>query len=217
MMMMTKHDLVNRERHIWLGLATRLSALPVADVTVDDLVGLALLAELAGGLDRVLRAVLLEVLVRHDLTTDELVLEVRVDDTSSLRSLDAFADGPSTNLVGASGEVADEVKRSVTRGGDLAKSRRVLLAEAKLLTLLSSLLVAHRDKTLLEGNREGNELVSRVVLVDPRLDLGQPLVLFPDVVTLRKVDKVGDGLGGKEVKTVDDLDLYSVSIVTSSS
>jgi len=187
------------------------TGLPVANVTVNDLVGLALLAELAGGLDGSLGSVLLEVLVRHDLTTDELVLKVRVDDTSSSGGLGTLADGPGADLIGTTGEVTDELERSVTRGGDTAESRRRLLAEAESLTLGNLLLLRHHNEALLKSDREGDEKVSGVVLVDPGLDLREPLVLFAEEVALRKVDEVGDGLGGKEGKTVDDLDLKRVS------
>lgn len=130
-----------------------------------------------------------------------------MDDTGSLRRLDALADGPGADLVGTTGEVADQVEDLVARRRDLAEDRGVLLAQAELLALGLGLLLRQTDEALLESNRKGDESVSRVVLVDPRLDLGKPLVLPSDEVALGKVDEVGDGLGREEGKTVDDLDL----------
>jgi len=37
-----------------------------------------------------------------------------------------------------------------------------------------------------------------------------PLVLLSNVITLGKVDEVDNGLGGKELKLVDDVDLEEV-------
>ena len=89
------------------------------------LVGLALLLELAGGLDRRFAPVLLEVRVAHDLTTDELVLEVRainhpskkahgetkveisLNNTSRLRSFGTAPNSPSTNFVWATCKVTN--------------------------------------------------------------------------------------------------------------
>lgn len=62
-------------------------------------------------------------------------------------------------------------------------------------------------EALLERDREGDQEVAGGVLVDPGLDLGQPLVLLADVVALREVDQVRDGLGREEHEVVDDVDL----------
>jgi hypothetical protein len=47
------------------------------------------------------------------------------------------------------------------------------------------------------------------VLLDPGVDLGEVLVLLPQVVLLREVDEVDDGLGGEELERVDYFDLVS--------
>ena len=91
------------------------------------LVRLALLPELTGCLDGRFAPVLMQVVVRHDLTTHELVLEVRtahgvrsgtcqlykgvnvLDDTSRLRSLCTSPDCPGTYFVGTTGEVSDKL------------------------------------------------------------------------------------------------------------
>jgi hypothetical protein len=45
------------------------------------------------------------------------------------------------------------------------------------------------------------------VLLDPGVDFGEVLVLLPQVVLLREVDEVDDGLGGEQHERVDDFDL----------
>jgi hypothetical protein len=45
------------------------------------------------------------------------------------------------------------------------------------------------------------------MLLDPLHDLGEMLVLLPDVISLREVDQVDSRLGRQEEKRVDDLDL----------
>jgi hypothetical protein len=34
-----------------------------------------------------------------------------------------------------------------------------------------------------------------------------PFVLFPDVILFAEIDKVGDGFGGEQLKTIDHVDL----------
>lgn len=48
------------------------------------------------------------------------------------------------------------------------------LGQTELDELVSLLLEGQRDQSLLESDREGKELISRVVLIDPSLDLGEP-------------------------------------------
>jgi hypothetical protein len=72
----------------------------------------------------------------------------------------------------------DELKRLVTSGDDLGQSRGLTepdgLCQTELLELLSLLLPREGDETLLEGDGEGEEEISGVVLVDPGLDLREP-------------------------------------------
>jgi hypothetical protein len=65
------------------------------------------------------------------------------------------------------------VEGTVTDLHDLA-DLRVGADLGELLSETSGVVGVLDGETLLEGNREGNEQVSRVVLVDPRLDLGEP-------------------------------------------
>jgi hypothetical protein len=119
-----------------------------------------------------------------------------MDDSGSLGRLCALPDGPCSNLVGSTGEEPDQVQTSIPSRGDLAQRAGG-----------PSFLLAHVLEPLFERDREGDQEVTRVVLVDPSLDLGQPLVLLSDVVPLGQVDEVDDGLGREELETVDDLDL----------
>lgn len=73
---------------------------------------------------------LLEILVRHDFTTNEFVLEVgaefgvrtshnlrrdnALDDTSSLGRFGALPDGPSPDFIGAAGKVPDQLQPTIS-------------------------------------------------------------------------------------------------------
>ena len=116
-----------------------------------------------------------------------------LNDTSRLRSLRPSPDRPRAYLIGSTREVPDEVERRVARSGDLGQRT----VRADLLLLLGALLFREQREALLERDGEGDERVAGVVLVDPGLDLGQPLVLLADVVPLGEVDEVGDGLSGE--------------------
>ena len=126
-----------------------------------------------------------------------------MNDTGSSGRLGSLSNGPRSDLVRSTGEESDQVQRSVSGSRNLAQRA----GRANLLLLLLGLLLAHILESLLESDREGDQEITWVVLIDPSLDLGQPLVLLSDVVSLGQVDEVDDGLGGKELKTVDDLDL----------
>ena len=67
--------------HYHLGITSLapslLPALPITDVPIDNLIRLALLPQLPRRLDQRLCPVLLEIVIRHDLPADELVLKVR--------------------------------------------------------------------------------------------------------------------------------------------
>jgi hypothetical protein len=174
------------------------------NVAVFDNVVLALGHDLALGLDLRLGAELLEhgVVVHDDL--DEGLLEITVDDTSSRGCLGSVADGPLTHLIGAGCEERAKAEGLAHGDDDLGQGR----AGTDLLALLGDLsFILEAGKTLLEGNRDGKDGFTGAVLLDPRSDLGEVLVLLPDVVTLTQVDEVDDGLGSEEEHGVDGLDL----------
>lgn len=50
------------------------------------------------------------------------------------------------------------------------------------------------------------------MLLAPLGDLGQVLVLFPDVILLRKIDQIDDGLGAEQEERVDDLNLFTLLV-----
>ena len=170
--------------------------LPIADVAVLDLVFPSDLLVFSCRLDTVLVAVLLDVVDAEDFTADELLLEIRVDDTCGLWRLETFPEGPCTNLVGTGGEVSYEVETVVACLGDLAKRTSDVVSERG---QFGSFRFgrAKCEQTLFEGDGEGDEQIAWVVLVDPSLDLGEPLVLPAYVVAFGQVDEVDDWLGGE--------------------
>lgn len=145
----------------------------------------------------------LEVLVRLDFSADKVLFDIRMNDTGSLGSLCSLPDGPGSDFIRTTGEESNQVERSVTSRGDLAQCT----GSSDLLFLLQSFFLTHVSETLLKLDREGNQEITRVVLVNPSLDLWKVLVLLADVISLRQVDKVNDGLGGEELQCVDDFNL----------
>lgn len=119
-----------------------------------------------------------------------------LDHTGSLRSECPVPDSPSTDFLRSTGEVTDELQargrissRSlvervvappkkthmqsrVTSSSDLAQSASC--ADLVELGLLCRRVAKLLRKALLEGDREGDDEISRVVLIDPGLDLGEP-------------------------------------------
>lgn len=174
------------------------------DVAVLDDVVLPLGHDLALGLHLGLIAKLLEHLEVVHNGLDKRLLKVRVDDTGGLGRLDAIADGPLADLVGADGEEAPEVHDLAHRGNDLGQRR----LHAELLALLLSLrLGLEAGEPLLEADGERDDRVSGSILLDPFRDFGKMLVLFPDVVLLGQVHEVDDGLGREKEQGVDNLNL----------
>ena len=75
-------------------------------------------------------------------------------------------------------------------------------ARRALLLLLFLLRWLEQCQSFLQSDREGDQRIARVVRVYPGFDLGQPFVLFADVISLREVNEVCDGFGGEELETV---------------
>jgi hypothetical protein len=181
------------------------------------LIWLALLSQLAGSLNRRFRTVLLQVIIRHDLTTYEFVLKVgavqirqlkslesstpawnSLDDTGCLRSLRALPDRPGPNLIRPTRKVPNQLQAAVPSLRNLWQRAR----RANLLLLLFLLCCLEWCQSFLHSDREGDERIARVVRIYPGLYLGQPFVLFADVISFREVDEVRDGFGGEELETV---------------
>ena len=177
----------------------------MADVTIVDNVGLALLAELAGGADvaHTLGLLdLLEVIVCDNLGLNEVLLEVGVDGAGGLRGGPAAGNGPAADLLIAGGEEVDEVKRLEALSddaGDHASGGALLGSDAGLLVGEELLLV-------LDG--EGDHRAA-AVLVDPLHNLGEELVALADEVLLGEVNEIDLRLGGDEAGELllDELDL----------
>eukprot|EP01084_Bolivina_argentea_P055545 101802_1 len=101
------------------------------------------------------------------------------------------------------GEEVDQVDGGETSGdelGDLALGALELL-EVLLLLLGVQLL----QSGLHVGTKRDHGLAG--LLVDPRLELREPLVLLADVVALGHVDEEDGGLGGEELDRVEEVDL----------
>ncbi len=127
-----------------------------------------------------------------------------MDDAGGLRRLGPHANGPLPHLVGARGEEAAE-REGLAHGDDDLREAR-LGAELGALGVDLGLCV-EACEAVLEDDGQGDDGVARGVLLDPGVDLGQMLVLLPQVVLLGEVDEVDDGLGRQEHERVDDLDL----------
>lgn len=105
-----------------------------------------------------------------------------LDDTGGLWCLRTLADCPRADLDGTTGEVADEVQAGVTRLCDLPECA----GGADLLLFLRALFVRHANQALLQCDGEGDERVTGVVLVDPGLDLREPVTDYGYTMVKRR-------------------------------
>lgn len=137
---------------------------------------------------------------------NEGLFKVCVDHTGRLRCLSSVSDGPLSHLVRADCEEGAKVQNLAHRNDDLGQCR----VGADVLALLeSSCLSLELSQALLEGHGNRDDRVTCGVLLAPLSDLGQVLVLFPDVILLRKIDQIDDGLGAEQEERVDDLNLFT--------
>lgn len=113
--------------------------------------------------------------------------EDALDDTGSLWRFRAAADRPRADLVGSTCEVVDQLMQRACRSvrGEERKAGRTYVKAgvtnmcdpgectlgADLLLFLGLFFWRHERQPLLKRDGERNEQVTRVVLVDPRLDL----------------------------------------------
>lgn len=118
-----------------------------------------------------------------------------MDNTGSLGSLGAIADGPLADLVRTDGEEAAEVEHLPHGGDELANAR----VGTNVLLLLECLgLCLELSKALFVRDGDGNDGIALGVLLDPLSNLGEVLILLADEIPLRKVNEVDDGLRGKK-------------------
>ncbi len=130
-----------------------------------------------------------------------------MNDTGSLRRLGAVTNGPLPDLIGAGCEEAAQVHDLPHAGDDLGKCR----VDSNLLELFLHFgLGLEPRQALLQRHGDGEDGISLGVLLQPLGDLGKVLVLLADVVLLREIDQVDDGLRSQEEERVDDLDLSPI-------
>lgn len=178
------------------------------DVTILHSVISSLLPILASRFSVRLGTLLLEVLKVHHLRHDETLLKIRVNAACRLRCFRALLDGPGFHFVRTGSEEVLQLQRLVTGQDDLLQvgGRFVVFG-----VFLSQRIVLKICPVVLKDAREGNDGRTGIVLVHPVLDLGQPLVLLADVVGLRQIHQIDDGLRGQEQVLVQNIDLEGMS------
>lgn len=181
------------------------------DVTILHHVVTTLLPVLASGLAVCLGALFLKVLVVHHFSHDEALLEIRVNAASRLGCLGSLLHRPCLDLIVTGGEEVLQLKCLVSLQDDLLQVGGhflVVLGE-----LLPQGIILEFGPGVLECTGEWDNHCSGIVFVHPLFDLGQPLVLFTDVVGLRQIHQIHYGLRGEEEIFVQDIDLQLKSPV----
>mmetsp|Transcript_15125 Transcript_15125/g.49334 ORF Transcript_15125/g.49334 Transcript_15125/m.49334 type:complete len:338 (+) Transcript_15125:279-1292(+) len=158
--------------------------------------------------NRSLRSVLHKVLVVINLGFDESTLKVRVDGACRLGCSPAVADRPALYLIWAARVEMDQRQRVVAFRDDLAHLRRrlVLLAVGLLFFLV------HCKELGLHTRRVRDHPLAWPLLIDPGLELREPLVLLPQEVRLAHVDEVDARLPGQQVVLVEELNLLGTPL-----
>lgn len=153
---------------------------------------------------------LLEVGERLDFGHDETLLEVRVDDASSLRCQTALADSPAAHFVLAGREEVDQAERMVAHLEHAVEDRLVRRVLLLVVGELSSGLEVEHFEFELAADRD--DLLVAAALLDELGDLGQVLVALAQVVALAHVNEVYDGLGRQQLHRVENLDLEGAPV-----
>eukprot|EP00050_Salpingoeca_kvevrii_P006140 m.287666 g.287666 ORF g.287666 m.287666 type:complete len:428 (+) comp11824_c0_seq1:272-1555(+) len=181
------------------------------DVAVLDNVVFAFKAVLSGGADLgdalLVLLVLGEIRVVEDLGLDKSALKIRVDDTSGLGCSGTLVHSPAADFLFASGEKVDEVELVVALNDDLGEHRLDVLATFGQKSLLGGIVLLGGELLFkLDGKGQHG---AAAVLLDPLVDLGEPLVLLAQKILLGDVGEVDDGLGGAEIAklVLDELNL----------
>lgn len=180
------------------------------DVAILHGVVASLLTVLASRLGCHFAALGLEVLEVHHFGHNETLLEIRVNASGGLWRLGALKNGPGLDLIWSGREEVFQLQCLVAGHNDLVQHALAFRFRLEGLALQIVLLA----QLLLEGTREGDEQCTRVVFVDPLLDLGQPLVLLANEVLVRQIHQVDDRLGGQEQILVQCLDLQHRNGIT---
>lgn len=152
-----------------------------------------------------------DVKVVHD-TLDKGLLEIGMDNTCRRGSLCVFPYRPLSHFVRSSGEEAGEVEGR-PHGGDTLGQRRFCVEG---LALFESSGIIHGGEAFFEADRDRQDGFIGAVGLDPFHDLGQILVLLPEIVLLGQVDEIDNGLGGEEEQGIDDFDLGAILMLASS-
>lgn len=127
-----------------------------------------------------------------------------MDDTSGLRSLGSFPDGPLPNLISTGGEEAAQVQ-ALAHGGDDLRQRGP--GAKSLAFFIDGSIVLEASKAILKRDRERDNRVTSRVGLNPFSHFGNVLVLLANIIPLAEVDEVDNRLGGEEEEWVNDLDL----------
>ena len=183
--------------------------LEVDDVTIKDFIVTALLQVKTISFHLILRSPSVQIVELHDFGADEAALEVGVDNAGGTRSFRPLANRPALHLVLTRRKVMNQLECSIAH-------RHNLVDHGRGANLLSSSIsgslfwgASSCEHFRFKLGREWEHGASTVVS-DPGLDLGQPLVLFTNVLISADVHKVDNGLGGHEEILVEHFDLLAV-------
>lgn len=161
------------------------------NVTVFDDVVATLLAIFSGSFARSIAALFLEVLEMHDFGHDEAFLEVGVDSAGGLRCFRSPLDGPGLDLIRSSSEEIFKLQRFVAGKNNFIEHRWAFVL---LNVSIALILVFKLDKLVLPSTGKRDNRSAGIVLVNPFLDLDQPLVLLADEVLVRQVHQINHRL-----------------------
>ena len=140
------------------------------DVSVLNLVVTALLLQFTRSFNSSFISQLLVVLEFVHFRTNETLLKVRMNHSSSLRSKSTATNCPAFHLIRTSREEMNEVQYMVSSGDDSGHLRLGVV----LLTVGFSLLLRHVQQLGLEASAEGNDQLVKTHCCHLLLDLVQP-------------------------------------------
>jgi len=150
-----------------------------ADITIIDDVFFTLLSKFTLILAFLFRTGFDEIFVFHDFSADETFFEISVDDTSSVGGLGTLSDSPASDFIFSCSEEVDQFQDLITSLDDLVHHAGGVGLDFVFLVFSLVFLAVHSDLFVI--NRVGKDGATTVV-VDPFLDLGEPLV----ALSLRK-------------------------------